>query len=98
MSEISFSTKPQSKVIREDRDWYRSYCNKCPYFVNDEIFKIVRCERPNEKCFADGLLVAGLIMTERHNEMIKKLYEKKSEPIVGEATLKRRAKIIRKKR
>ena len=98
MSEISFSTKPQSKVIKEDRDWYRSYCNKCPYFVNDEIFKIVRCERPNEKCLADGLLVAGLIMTERHNEMIKKLYEKKSEPIVGEATLKRRAKIIRKKR
>jgi len=98
MGEVTFTTNPKQKIQQENRNWYRPYCNKCPYFVNDEVFKVVRCERPDEKCLADGLLVAGLIMAEHHNETVKKLYEKKPNPIIGAATLKRRAKIIKRRR
>ena len=90
-----------------DQRWYKSYCNKCPYLVNDEIMEKLHCVRPvGEGCLAEGILVAGVIMTDIHNARIQKACEdnhrptriKISDPVVSELTKKRQAKIHKRRR
>lgn len=72
MVEVGMSGK--TKTVTEDRSWYRSYCKLYPYYINDEILNMLHCVRPiGEECLADGLLVAGVIMTDIHTA--KKSYE-----------------------
>jgi len=99
MGEVSFTTKEEPKPVKEDRSWYKTYCSKCPYFINDEILQMLHCIRPaGEECLAAGTLVMGQIIADTHNAMVKKLHEEKPKPIISELTKKRRAKIIKRRR
>jgi len=62
----------------EDRNWFKIECIQCPYFVEDEILKMLHCVRPtNEECLAEGTLVAGVIAVEKHNKMVTENLAKK---------------------
>jgi len=74
MAEISFSNKPEPKIITEDRNWIKPECAKCPYFVRDEENKIMQCVRPldlDEECLVESPLVAGLLIKENYEKAMK---------------------------
>jgi len=91
--------------------WYQPYCRKCPYFVNeDEHLKMLLCVRPfGEKCLAENILVAGVIVADAHNDYMRKQYEDNNGPTAikqptpvdemsNELTKKRMAKIHKSRR
>ena len=119
MAEISFSGKagavsktnpePEAMVVEPDKSWLQPYCRKCPYFVNEnEHLKMLLCVRPfGEKCLAENILVAGMIVADAHNDHMRKQYRENNGPtaiapitnkLTNKLTKKRRSKMIKRGR
>ena len=115
MSEVSFSSKREPAIIGENSNWVQPYCRRCPYFIHVDALNqdgriAVRCVRPvGEGCLAESILVAGAIMADAHNEMVKKMYadrdkrdEKEKEmqdmAVVNVLTKKRQGKMLKRRR
>lgn len=104
MVKVGMSSKePTMKTTTEDRSWYKSYCVKCPYFVNDKISDMLHCVRPvGDTCLAGGLLVAGCIMADEHNAKITKMYVDRDKReadniVIKKLSEKRRCKMIKRR-
>ena len=95
------NTKTKGEIIQlGDIGWYRTHCNRCPYFINDVIMKKLHCIRPtNEECLAESLLVAGTIVTDAHNTMVTKMKvdkdKKTLDDVVEKLSQKRRKKMLK---
>lgn len=89
MTNVNLSSKPKNElasgvipepIILEDKNWYKIYCNKCPYFWHEEQTDEnkdhvgIRCNRPfGEDCLAKSLLVSQVLMMNMHNTIIRKM-------------------------
>lgn len=96
MSEVMMSSKPSNAIdpkvekqlkpkpiVLEDRNWYKLYCNKCPYFWHEERTEenkdrvMMHCFRPyGEDCLAKSILVSQVIMMDMHNAAMRKMQGK----------------------